>query len=501
MLKLIAKLLDSRLVLGLAIVLMAAGSAQGSEVRAVRLGVHADHTRVVLDLSAPTQFAVSDKSASSLVIITLADEAAAPKLQTALAGQGLVQAIDLEPRGKALEVRVTLAPGAGLQRYDTLAAAGSSPARVFMDIVQRDAAAPAVSQPVATEAAPEPAAVSTKADTAAAKPDSIQIASAATTLQTMRDLVAAALKAGEAEAAAAAANADTAAAADDAATFIPPRKPDAPATAAAENPEPAAAPPPADGVTLAALPAFGAMIIPPTKPKSGGDKFVIALDAGHGGKDPGAIGINGTEEKDITLKMALELKALLEGTGRYDVLLVREDDTLIPLRKRIEIARQSGADLFISLHADHNDNKHQRGASVYTLSETASDAEAAALATRENKEDLITGVDLSHQSQMVTSILIDLAQRETKNLSARFASYVTKQLSTTTRMVYSSHRFAGFAVLKSPDVPSILVELGYLSNEMDEKELVSKRYRGRMAKAILRAIDQYVDWQKGVKPS
>jgi N-acetylmuramoyl-L-alanine amidase len=102
---------------------------------------------------------------------------------------------------------------------------------------------------------------------------------------------------------------------------------------------------------------------------------------------------------------------------------------------------------------------------------------------------------------MVTSILIDLAQRETKNLSARFASYVTKQLSTTTRMVYSSHRFAGFAVLKSPDVPSILVELGYLSNELDEKELVSKKYRGRMAKAILRAIDQYVDWQKGVKPS
>jgi len=242
-------------------------------------------------------------------------------------------------------------------------------------------------------------------------------------------------------------------------------------------------------------------MIPPTKPKLGGDKFLIALDAGHGGKDPGATGVNGTEEKEITLKMARELKELLEGTGRYEVLLVRADDTLIPLRKRIEIARQSGADLFISLHADHNDNKHQRGASVYTLSETASDAEAAALATRENKEDLITGVDLSHQSQMVTSILIDLAQRETKNLSARFASYVTKQLSTTTRMVYSSHRFAGFAVLKSPDVPSILVELGYLSNEMDEKELASKRYRGRMAKAILRAIDQYVDWQKGVKPS
>ncbi|HEX6092848.1 MAG TPA: N-acetylmuramoyl-L-alanine amidase [Dongiaceae bacterium] len=474
---------------------MAVGSAQGSEVRAVRLGVHADHTRLVLDLSAPTQFTVTDESANSLVIIQLADSAAAPKLQAALAGQGLVQAIDLEPRGKALEIRVALSPGARLQRYDTLVAAGSSPARVFMDIVQREGAAPVVSQPVVAGAVSESAEVATKAGTAAAKPEPVQLASAATTLQTMRDLVAAALKAGEAEAAAAAAKADTAAGTDETAPLIPPSKPDAPGTAAAENTAPAAAAESGDGVMLAA------MLIPPTKPKSASGKFLIALDAGHGGKDPGATGINGTEEKEITLKMALELKALLEGTGRYDVLLVREDDTLIPLRKRIEIARQSGADLFISLHADHNDNKHQRGASVYTLSETASDAEAAALATRENKEDLITGVDLSHQSQMVTSILIDLAQRETKNLSARFASYVTKQLSTTTRMVYSSHRFAGFAVLKSPDVPSILVELGYLSNELDEKELVSKRYRGRMAKAILRAIDQYVAWQKGEKAS
>ncbi len=436
---------------------------------------------------------MTDKSANSLVIITLADAAAAPKLQSALAGQGLVHAIDLQPRGKALEIRVALAPGARMQKYDTLVAAGSSPARVFMDIVQQEGATPAASQPAAAEAVPPSAEVSAKAGTAAAKPEPVQLASAATTLQTMRDLVAAALKAGEAEAAAAAAKTDSAAGTDESVGFIPPSKPDAPGTAAvaAEG----------DGVTLAALPAFGAMMIPPTKPKSASGRFLIALDAGHGGKDPGATGINGTEEKEITLKMALELEALLEGTGRYDVLLVREDDTLIPLRKRIDIARQSGADLFISLHADHNDNKHQRGASVYTLSETASDAEAAALATRENKEDLITGVDLSHQSQMVTSILIDLAQRETKNLSARFASYVTKQLSTTTRMVYSSHRFAGFAVLKSPDVPSILVELGYLSNELDEKELVSKRYRGRMAKAILRAIDQYVDWQKGVKPS
>jgi N-acetylmuramoyl-L-alanine amidase len=489
MLKLIAKLLDSRLVLGLALVFAVAAPGHASEVKAVRLGVHDDHTRLVVDLSAATRFTVADRSADGLVIIDLADAKLAPKLQNALVGQGLIRNIDLKPHGKAMEIRVTLTPGARLQRYDSLAAAGSVPLRVFMDVVPPQAAANL------------PAAPASAAKPATAKAEPIQVASAAATLQTMKDLVAAALRAGEADAAATG-NSATAADAQVAMLTIPPTKPDAPAEAAAPAPgtPDAANAEPGAGVTLAALPAFGAMI-PPTKPKSGGSKFLIALDAGHGGKDPGATGVNGTEEKDITLKMALELKKLLERTGRYDVLLVRKDDTLIPLRKRMEIAREAGADLFISLHADHNDNKHQRGASVYTLSETASDTEAAALATRENKEDLITGVDLSHQSQMVTSILIDLAQRETKNLSARFASYVTKQLSGTTRMVYSSHRFAGFAVLKSPDVPSILVELGYLSNELDEKELVSSRFRGRLGKAILRAIDQYVDWQKGVKAS
>jgi N-acetylmuramoyl-L-alanine amidase len=496
MLKLLAKLLDSRPVLGLAVAILTVGLAQAAEVKSVRLGVHPDHTRLVLDLSAPSRFTVAEQSGGSVVVIKLADAVAAAEVQSALAGQGLIHTIDLKAQGKALDIIVALVPGAKLQKYDSLAASGAVPARVFMDVVPRQTAAAIASQPAAPATTPTPESGAAKADIAAAQPEPVQLASAVTTLQTMKELVAAALKAGQAEAAAA----DAAAGEGDIVSLIPPSKPEAPAPDSADAMDQTALEPGA-GVQLAAMPAFGAMMIPPTKPKSGRDKFLIALDAGHGGKDPGATGVNGTEEKEITLKMARELKELLEGTGRYEVLLVREDDSLIPLRKRIEIARQAGADLFISLHADHNDNKHQRGASVYTLSETASDAEAAALATRENKEDLITGVDLSHQSQMVTSILIDLAQRETKNLSARFASYVTKQLSTTTRMVYSSHRFAGFAVLKSPDVPSILVELGYLSNELDEKELVSKRFRGRIAKAILRAIDLYVDWQKGVKSS
>jgi N-acetylmuramoyl-L-alanine amidase len=476
MLKLIAKLLDSRLVLAFGVLLIWAGQAAASDVRSVRLGVHPDHTRLVLDLSSLTQFTVDGQQAN-LVVIELADSAAAKGLANAFAGQGLVRSIALKPQGKSLAVLVSLAPGARLQRYDSLAAAGSAPARVFVDIV----GAPA---PVATEEPANP-------------PSAMQVASAASTLQTMKDLVAAALSAADMglEQPGASRSAGSVAAAP-----IPPLKPEPPAadTAVVEQ---ASDLQPGAGVTLAALPAYTGMMIPPPKPDLGNGKIRIALDAGHGGKDPGATGVDGTEEKVITLKMAKQLKELLEATGRYEVLLVRKDDTLIPLRKRIEIARASNADLFISLHADHNDNQTFRGASVYTLSETASDAEAAALATRENKEDLITGVDLSHQSQMVTSILIDLAQRETKNLSARLASYVTAELSETTRMIYDSHRFAGFAVLKSPDVPSILIELGYLSNEADEKDLGSDRHRKRMAKAILRAIDQYVEWQKGVKPS
>ena len=470
MLKLLAKLLDSRLVLALGILLVGAGTAAGSDVRSVRLGVHPDHTRLVLDLSSLTRFTVDDRQ-PNLVVIELADSAPVRGLAHAFAGQGLVSSISLKPRGEALTVMVSLAPGSRLQKYDSLAAAGSSPARVFVDIV----GAPA---PVATE---EPA-----------KPTSVQVASASATLQTMKDLVAAALSAADAELGQSSTDSSVSST-----TPIPPPKPPAPEGVASA--EQASDVQPGAGLTLAALPAY--TVIPPPKPDLGKRKILVALDAGHGGKDPGAIGVDGTEEKTITLKTAKQLKELLEATGRYEVLLVRKDDTLIPLRKRIDIARAANADIFISLHADHNDNGSFRGASVYTLSETASDAEAAALATRENKEDLITGVDLSHQSQMVTSILIDLAQRETKNLSARLASYVTAELGKTTRMIYDSHRFAGFAVLKSPDVPSILIELGYLSNEADEKDLTSERHRKRMAKAILRAIDQYVEWQKGVKPS
>lgn len=253
----------------------------------------------------------------------------------------------------------------------------------------------------------------------------------------------------------------------------------------------------------AMAPAPAALPTPPLKP---GDKPenpvpVVAIDAGHGGVDPGAIGQRGTAEKDIALAYALELARRLETGGRYRVVLTRARDLFVRLRDRIAIARAAGADLFISLHADAHDTPALRGASVYTLSEQASDAEAAALAAKENKADLIAGVDLSGESEVVANILIDLAQRETKNLSARFAAMLVKELKKDTPLLRNSHRFAGFAVLKAPDVPSLLVELGYLSSRQDEALLRSADGRARLAAALGRAIDAYFAWRADLKRS
>ena len=230
-----------------------------------------------------------------------------------------------------------------------------------------------------------------------------------------------------------------------------------------------------------------AAFVPPRKPAI----RVIAIDAGHGGADPGAEGRSGIYEKHITLATARALKGELERTGRFKVVLTRNRDVFIRLRDRIQIARDQGAELFISLHADALENRRVRGASVYTLSETASDAEAAALADKENKADLIAGVDLTSESPEVAGILIDLAQRETMNASSRFAAHLVRELGHDIKTLRNTHRFAGFAVLKAPDVPSVLLEMGFLSNPKDEKALRSKAYRQRLAQAIARGADAY----------
>jgi N-acetylmuramoyl-L-alanine amidase len=226
-------------------------------------------------------------------------------------------------------------------------------------------------------------------------------------------------------------------------------------------------------------------------PSLANQKLVIAIDPGHGGIDPGAVGLSGVYEKAITLAAAQQLKAKLEATGRYRAVLTRTRDTSLGLRQRIEIARHAPADAFISLHADSVRDRGVRGLSVYTLSEKASDSEAATLAEAENKADLIIGMDLSHETQEVRNILIDLAQRESMNLASRMAAQIIRELGREVKLLRNTHRFAGFAVLKAPDIPSVLVEMGYLSNREDEAALRKEAYRGKLMGAVVRALDRY----------
>ena len=217
---------------------------------------------------------------------------------------------------------------------------------------------------------------------------------------------------------------------------------------------------------------------------------IVVLDPGHGGKDPGAIGGNGTYEKNITLATGKELQTILQKRG-YTVYLTRSTDIFIPLRQRIKIAQKYKADLFMSIHADSAQNRQATGLSVYTLSDTASDAEAAALAERENKADIIGGVDLGGNTKEVNDILISLSQTDTRNKSSKYATYMVKEMAKTVKLVKNTHRFAGFAVLKAPDIPSALLEMGYLSNRTEEANLKRLAYRQKLVNAAANAIDQY----------
>lgn len=224
-------------------------------------------------------------------------------------------------------------------------------------------------------------------------------------------------------------------------------------------------------------------------------KPVIVIDPGHGGQDPGASG-RGMKEKHITLNYAKALQQTLNKSGKYKVLLTRNDDRYLFLRDRFKIARREGAELFISLHADSAPGSEARGLSVYTISEKASDKEAEALAANENKADIIGGIDLSDTSEDVADILIDLAERETRGNSTRFAKAIIRNLARDVELLNNPHRFAGFAVLKAPDVPSVLVELGFLSSPHEEKLLESDAYRKKVVGGIARAIDDFFDAKK-----
>ena len=216
---------------------------------------------------------------------------------------------------------------------------------------------------------------------------------------------------------------------------------------------------------------------------------LVVIDAGHGGHDPGAISPHGgSREKDVTLAIAKAVRSELLKSGRVRVALTRDADKFLVLQDRYGIARRMDADLFISIHADAAENQEAGGATVYTLSEVASDREAQRLASRENKSDIINGVNLGGADANVSSILIDLTQRETMNVSADFARLLTREAKPNMRLRSNSHRFASFIVLKAPDTPSVLFETGYLTNETDVAFLSSEEGQQKVGRSVASAI-------------
>jgi N-acetylmuramoyl-L-alanine amidase len=219
-------------------------------------------------------------------------------------------------------------------------------------------------------------------------------------------------------------------------------------------------------------------------------KPLVMLDPGHGGKDPGAIGVSGTYEKHVSLASALELKHLLEAGGRYRVALTRTRDVFVPLDDRVARAQAHEAALFVSMHADALADHAVRGASIYTLANTASDAQTAALAQRENSADRYGGPVLS-TSPEVARILASLVRRETRVGSVRMARDLAGSLDQDVPMLPNPERHAGFVVLKAADIPSVLVEMGFMSNPRDEAELRRPEHRKMIAIAMKRAVDAF----------
>ena len=242
----------------------------------------------------------------------------------------------------------------------------------------------------------------------------------------------------------------------------------------------------------AAIPAVAKVDTAPKPPTAPDLRPVLVIDPGHGGPDNGTQ--SGSEmEKNLVLGFALALRDRIEKSGKYRVVMTRTDDTFIPLNDRVRIARNQSAALFVSIHADALPRREgdAQGATIYTLSDRASDAEAERLAEAENKADAIGGVNLTEEPTEVADILIDLAQRETRTFSNRFARMLMSEMKSTTRMHKHPLKSAGFKVLKAPDVPSVLIELGYVSNKDDLEHLLSENWRSRTVGSVAHAIDVF----------
>lgn len=458
------------LVLGVAVLIgLSVGAAFAKPaVTDAKLGVEGERTRVVLNLTQETEFRVFALGDPHRVVIDLSEVDWQIPAGRSLQGRGLVAAMryGLFKVGTS-RVVLDLAGPAQVSQVTLLPAADGQPQRLLVDLIATadpafrgqigrtlfasggvSAPAPAPA-PAIVAAAPEPVAQPVLTPVSTVPQPVEPILPASTTPVSVTEPVMSAPATGSL---------------DQAATILLP------------------VPKPGDTV------------------KKKASKPLIVIDPGHGGIDPGAIG-NDTMEKTITLAVAKAVKKELEATGRFRAILTRDKDVYLPLRDRFRVARENGAELFISLHADSHANSKTRGASVYTLSEKASDSEAAALAAKENKSDVIAGVDLTNESKVVSGILIDLAQRETINLSARFAKLMVNALKKDTLMLGNSHRFAGFAVLKAPDVPSVLLEMGYISSDEDQLLLTSKKHQKKLAKAITQAISGFFEWHESMRGS
>ncbi len=223
-------------------------------------------------------------------------------------------------------------------------------------------------------------------------------------------------------------------------------------------------------------------------------RFTIVLDPGHGGIDGGAVGKNGTSEKDIVFKFAKLLRNKLEKIGPFDIKMTREDDVFLSLRQRLDFNRRAKADLFISIHADSLKQTYVRGSTIYTLSKKASDRLSEDLANSENSVDLIAGLSIPKEdTEAVTDILADLTATETKKFSRRFSTLLVKELGPKVKLIKNPQRSAAFGVLKAPDVPSVLIELGYLSNTEDERLLNDQGWREKATEAVANSVNTFFE--------
>lgn len=251
-------------------------------------------------------------------------------------------------------------------------------------------------------------------------------------------------------------------------------------------------------ITVPIPPTARGIALPRIEGVNDGTRPLVVIDAGHGGHDPGAINTDtGAREKDVTLGIAQAIRDALVKSGRVRVAMTRDDDRFLVLQERYGIARKLGADLFISIHADAADNEQAHGATIYTLSETASDREAARLAARENRADILNGVDLGGQSGDVSSILIDLTQRESLGTSTRFARLLEREAAPLVPFRTPAHRFASLVVLKAPDTPSVLFETGYISNAQDAAFLASETGQERIAQGVAKAVEVHFARRSG----